>query len=180
MAAAILPALATGGRAALQALPTVVTAVKENLPTVYAKVSEYTGRTNPKNTPDVIAQTAIVKKDRYLGQALLETLMKNGVSPDFITRAAPVFPESELRTLAVHFQQIDKVERDTADAKAAVIQGDPDEVFAHDNVHIVRLCNGMGISSNILADLCAFITTRGPAQIERYQKFERLAGRKPV
>lgn len=177
MAGAVIPAIVSGGTSALKYLPKVVDQVKKQLPTVYAKVAEYTGKSG--QTPGALAVKAAAG-DKFLGQAVLETLMKNGVSPEFISKAAPVFPVEQLRSLVIDMQNIDVIERKVADSKSVDIQGDSDTVLIHDNVHITRLCKSIGIRSEALLDLVQFIQTRGPAQIVRYQKFERGHGRIPL
>jgi len=178
MAFAIMPALQTGGRLALQQLPTVISAVKDKLPGMYNSVVQYTQKSG--KSPEEVANRAVVKNDKILGQAVLETLMRNGVTAEFINQAAPIFTVADLKAIQVKFNDIDKAERGIADTHSAQIDGDPDAVFAHDNAHIVRLCNSMGISSSVLSDLVTFVATRGPAQIKRYQAFEKASGRKPV
>jgi len=178
MAGAIIPTLAAGGRVALSALPTVVSSVKDKLPAAYDQVKAYFGKS--ATTPEAVAQQAVVKNDKFLAQATLEIMMRNGVSAEFIVAAAPMFTVAELRTLQMNFVQLDKAEQSMAAAHAATLDGDPDMIFAHDNVQIARLCRQLGVSSNVLADLSAFLTTRGPAQIHRYQAFEKANGRNPL
>lgn len=178
MAAALIPALQTGGRMALAQLPGVLNAVKAKMPGAYNQVVDYFGKTS--KTPEQAVASAVNKNDRFMGQAILETMLRNGVTPAFITKAAPLFTEAELKSIVVSFADLDVMERGIADKSAAKEEGDPDIIFAHDNVHIERLCRSFGVSSTELADLSAFITTRGPAQITRYQRYEKANGRKPL
>lgn len=176
MAAALMPALQTGGRMALAQLPGVLSAVKSKLPGAYNQVVDYFGKTS--KTPEQVVATAVNKNDRFMGQAILETMLRNGVTASFITKAAPLFTEAELKSIVASFADLDGLERGIADKTAAQEEGDPDIIFAHDNVHIERLCRAFGVSSSELADLMAFVKTRGPAQITRYQRYEKANGRK--
>lgn len=180
MAALVIPALQQGGKLATRYLPQIMKRVQKELPQVWNKVEEYTGKSGTSMTSIAAKAQKGPNGDKYLAQASLEILMKNGVTPDFIYNVAPAFPLDQLKQLQMQFHDLDKVEQKVADTKAVEIEGDPDTILAHDNNQIVRLCRQLGISSNSLADLCAFIHTRGPAQIARYQKFENMHGRRPV
>jgi len=178
MASAIIPTLAAGGRAAIAALPSVVNAAKDKLPAAYDQVKSYFGKSN--TTPEAVVQQAVRKNDMFSAQAVLEIMMRNGVSAEFITDAAPMFTVAELKSLQVDFVHIDKAEQAIANTHVAQLDGDADTVFAHDNVQIARLCRQLGVTSNVLADMCVFFSTRGPEQIHRYQRFEKANGRKPL
>lgn len=180
MATALIPVLRAGGTAAIQALPGVIDAVKKNAPAAYEKVSDLVGKGSGGKTAEQVAVAVVGRKDKFGAQALLEVMMRSGVDPAVITAAAPMISREELASLVVHFRDIDKIERAAASASVPVIEGAPDEVFAHDNMHIVRVCRSLGISSDQLLDLLVLIKTRGPEQIKRYQTFEFASGRKPL
>lgn len=178
MAAALMPALATGGRAALSYLPSIVDTVKKNAPAAYAKLQEYTGKSN--QTPELLAEKAKKGGDRYLGQALIESMLRNGVRADMITQAAPIFTEADLKMIQVEFVRTDMAERAMAQSHVHRPDGEKTVIVeAHIANHIERVAEAFSVSSSALSDLMAFLAAVGPNDIANYQAYERSRGRKP-
>jgi len=176
MVAALLPALQAGGSALIAASPKIVDKVKAMFPSAYNVAKTTLGLS--QTTPEQVAGQAAKTNNAMMTNALLGTLVKSGVPPGWIRDHFPVLTQTDVTWLENAYADITVLERSMSTKPE--IKGDPDVLLGHMIRTVETTCRMLGITSDQLADLLAFLATHGANDIKRYQKFKIGTGTRPI
>lgn len=176
MSNTLMPALQAGSSYVIKNLPSVVQTVKKSLPSAYEKAKQTLGFS--QTTPEQVAGKAAATNNAVMANALYGTLVKSGVPPQFLRDHYPVLTAEDVAWLDQAYAHVTALERDMS--KKPQISGDADVLMGHLVRSTERVCAILGISSEELVDVLAFIAAHGADDIKRYQRLQIGMGRRPV